>query len=577
MLEGRELEAEAFEFELLDEAGNAVQTVKNAGDGKITFAALNFSLADAGEKAYTVREKNTGVSGIVYDETEHTVKLTITDKGDGTLKITDDIPEKGIVFTNYFVKTTYVEAVKQWTGDEAHREYRRDITFTLYQTGADGEKKAIGEAVTIKADAEGEELTAIWQDVPMQYLQDGKLKDYEYSVEETVQLKEGEKNAYASIISSKAPYTFTVENRFEYAQASVPAGLKTLMNGTLQGEDFAFELQDSNGKVIESVRNAKDGKITFSTLEYNLSDVADAVKAEDGTKQKVFTYTVAEVDDKDARYIFDTTEYLVKVTLKQDKAGKLSTEVALEKKTASGTEKAEALVFVNQVKTTSFTVTKVWEGGSGPIRLTLYRDGEKMEPQPVCERDGDVYTYRNLPQYKANGQAYVYSAKEKYVEGYLAIYLNEAPYEDESRMLYDGGTVINRKERVASFTVTVEWHGLSEGEEAPEAELILYCNGVATDIKTPKPNSRGEYRYYDLPDMVDGKKAEYTVVQVPVDGFVTRHELADGTENDYADNFGLIVNTKIPETGDRTMPMLWMTLLGMSGLVLLKLRRKAVR
>jgi len=236
------------------------------------------------------------------------------------------------------------------------------------------------------------------------------------------------------------------------------------------------------------------------------------------------------------------------------------------------------VAFVNKYKTTMFMVKKSWQGGGGgAIELTLYANGEKIEPQPIYSRDENVYVYTDLPMYDAKDQPIVYSAKERYVDGFLTIYKNVAPYADETKAIYDGGTIINKAIVKADFSVKKEWSGLAEGEEAPEITLVLYCNGVATDIKTPNPDRNGWYKYYDLPGEVDGKPAVYTVKEIPVEGYETSYKLANGTSAEYADNGGVITNAKIPQTGDETPLALWLTLMGASAmmLVLLLKRRKA--
>ena len=232
------------------------------------------------------------------------------------------------------------------------------------------------------------------------------------------------------------------------------------------------------------------------------------------------------------------------------------------------------VAFVNTRKTTGFRVTKVWQGGSGPIKLTLYANGQKLDPQPSCIREGDVYYYTGLPMYDGEGKLIVYSAKEKYFDGFLTIYDNVAPYQDETKAIYHGGTIINKEIVKADFSVKKEWSGLAEGETAPGITLVLYCNGVATDIKTPKPDRNGWYRYYDLPEFAGEEPAVYTVKEEAITGFTTVYTLSDGEIADYADNGGTITNTKIPQTGDETPLALWLTLMSASAVMLMLLRKR---
>ena len=99
-----------------------------------------------------------------------------------------------------------------------------------------------------------------------------------------------------------------------------------------------------------------------------------------------------------------------------------------------------------QVGTVDFEVTAVWQGGyEGALRLTLYANGKKMDPQPEYEiQDGNKYVYKDLPRCSAEGKDILYSAKEHYFSGYVAMYVNKRPHYAETRRVYDRGVIINR-------------------------------------------------------------------------------------------------------------------------------------
>jgi len=213
--------------------------------------------------------------------------------------------------------------------------------------------------------------------------------------------------------------------------------------------------------------------------------------------------------------------------------------------------------FVNNRKTVSFTITKEWQGGQGDlITLILYANGVPVEPQPSYQEDNNVYTYTNLPQYTEDGQEIVYSAKEKYMDGFVTIYKNKPPHTSETDRVYDGGTIINRA--VTSIRVRKIWRGVADGEGTPDITLILYCNGQKMDKKTPKPTSDGWYIYNNLPYVWNGEVANYTVVEAPVYGYATSYGFSpEGEELTCAHNNGVIVNSRIPMTGDRAPIGLW--------------------
>lgn len=89
-LTGRELQAYEFEFELVDDKGNVIDSEKNDKQGNIQFKPLTYSrdndgVDDCGEYRYVIREKNTGEKNVTYDKTEHHVTVTVSDNLQGNL------------------------------------------------------------------------------------------------------------------------------------------------------------------------------------------------------------------------------------------------------------------------------------------------------------------------------------------------------------------------------------------------------------------------------------------------------------------------------------------------------------
>ena len=85
VLTGRALEANEFAFELVDEAGDVVQTKSNDAIGQIYFDELTYD--EIGEYRYTIREKAGADSTVTYDTKEIGVVVRVTDE-DGQLVAT---------------------------------------------------------------------------------------------------------------------------------------------------------------------------------------------------------------------------------------------------------------------------------------------------------------------------------------------------------------------------------------------------------------------------------------------------------------------------------------------------------
>ena len=102
ILEGNELISGMFSFELLDENGEVLQTVKNEADGTIKFEAINYD--EEGEYKYKVREVKGNLDELIYDEGVFDVIVIVTDNGEGNLVATVTYPENKIVFKNKILK-----------------------------------------------------------------------------------------------------------------------------------------------------------------------------------------------------------------------------------------------------------------------------------------------------------------------------------------------------------------------------------------------------------------------------------------------------------------------------------------
>ena len=103
-LHGRALTAGQFHFYVQNTAGDGqiVATVSNAEDGTILFTPIG--IHRAGTYQYVVYEvvPNDLDPTLAYDKTVFTVTVVATDDGHGTLNITVNYPDSGIVFHNYY-------------------------------------------------------------------------------------------------------------------------------------------------------------------------------------------------------------------------------------------------------------------------------------------------------------------------------------------------------------------------------------------------------------------------------------------------------------------------------------------
>ncbi|MGX7112074.1 Cna B-type domain-containing protein [Gemella cuniculi] len=116
-LEGKKLENNQFEFELIDvKTGKVIQKVKNNEKGEIKFAPIKYTEDQIGEHKYKVREINGKERGITYDEVEREITVTVVkDTKTNTLSAKVSKTTKELNFVNKFTpEKTKVEGTKTW-------------------------------------------------------------------------------------------------------------------------------------------------------------------------------------------------------------------------------------------------------------------------------------------------------------------------------------------------------------------------------------------------------------------------------------------------------------------------------
>lgn len=132
---GRKLAENEFTFQLKS-GDTVVATATNAADGTVRFDGITFT--KPGTYNYVLSEVNDGKPGVDYDATKYNVTATAEDQGDGTLKVTWEMPQAAndaVTFTNVYDPadaTVTLGAGKTFAGADL-----KDAQFTFQLTGAD--------------------------------------------------------------------------------------------------------------------------------------------------------------------------------------------------------------------------------------------------------------------------------------------------------------------------------------------------------------------------------------------------------------------------------------------------------
>ena len=373
VLEGKDLEAGKYSFELKKEDGSVVETVTNAADGTVTFSPISYDESQVGTHKYTISEVAGSEAGITYDKTVQEVEVTVEKVSATELKATASKEAKDLVFTNkYTPGKTQVPVKKVWK-DENNQDGKRpsSVTVKLLADGQDTGKTLklteangwAGSFTDLDADKGG---------TPIQYT----------VVEVTVP-------GYTSKVTGDAASGFTITNSYSPETVDVKA--------TKNWDDA----NNQDGK--------RPTKITINLLaDGQKVDSKEVQAAADGTWTVEFTKLAKYKDGKEIKYTV--------------------TEEAVAEYESTITD----FTITNKYapKEIDYKVTKVWndannQDGKRPKSVTvqLYKsvdgskpvavEGKKLTLTADDKTDANTWvaSFTNLPQYEA-GKEITYSIDE---------------------------------------------------------------------------------------------------------------------------------------------------------------------
>ncbi len=337
VLTGRDLKEGEFSFELV-EGNKVVAKGTNAADGTIAMDKITYD--KPGTHTYTLREKlpnEAGLSnGITYDKTNYTIKTSVIDNGDGTLKVTHTLegPETARFENKYNTApnkssvTDQITATKILTGREpglAAGEFRFELVEgnNVVATGtnaADGKitmspieyKKAGKHTYTLREAKGGTTSKGI------------TYSDAKYTIETTITDNgDGTLSATHELNGDKSAI---FENAYNVTptDAELDFGLSKAINGRdwTDADKFSFTITSPEGAplpnpatVTVSKRDAKDGiaAIKFGKIRY--------------TAAGTYKYEIRENAGNAAGMTYDEHVATAEVTVTEDGKGNLEANV----------------------------------------------------------------------------------------------------------------------------------------------------------------------------------------------------------------------------------------------------------
>ena len=374
VLTGRGLKDGEFSFELV-EGDKVVAKGTNAADGTIAMDKITYD--KPGIHTYTLREKlpnEAGLSnGITYDKTNYTIKTSVIDNGDGTLKVTHALEgTKPARFENKYNTapnessvTDQITATKVLTGRGLKDG---EFSFELVE-GNDvvvtGKNDADGKIVMDKItyDKPGEH-TYILREVKGAEGNGITYDDKTYTVVTTI--TDNGKGKLEAKHELKDATTAEFKNSYkpnpgEFSVTDKIAATKVLTGRDMTEGEFSFELVEGEGKdakVVATGKNAADGKITMSAVKYD--------------KAGTHTYTLREVNGGTISkgITYSDTKYTIETTITDNGDGTLSATHALK-------DDAEAATFENTYSVTPLE-TELDFGLSKAIDGRDWTDGDEF-------------------------------------------------------------------------------------------------------------------------------------------------------------------------------------------------------
>lgn len=292
---------------------------------------------------YQVKERKGDNAGVTYDSRTWILTVTVADdlttfKRHVTVNAAcDGVQSDTIQFTNtYAPKDTQavITASKLFTDADRSATKITDFQFDLYAND-----KATGTPIqTVNATADGRVEFA-----PLLFTKarlNGRDRAvFRYSVRErntgaagvqydghhavwTVTVTDDNSGQLKANVTNPSETEGRFVNSYSSQPVTVtPKARKTLANpsGTLRllnADEFTFELQDANGKTLQSKANKADGTVTFDKITY------DTVGEHD--------YRIIEQSGKLAGITYDQTVHMMHVTVTDDGYGRLNAAVTYD-------------------------------------------------------------------------------------------------------------------------------------------------------------------------------------------------------------------------------------------------------
>lgn len=462
-LSGGNINKAGYVFVLYDESGNELKRTEATSQAGEAFIELTYLPKHVGNTyTYTLKELNAGetIGPVTYDSTIHEIKVNVIDKLDGTIQamFEDQTNEMKVTFKNIY-KAEQSDPIQLVGSKELiGRELFNEFEFELYE--ADKDYKIINNSPIQK-------VKNHLKDITFNELTFDKVNTYYFVVKEKDTKKGGvtyDKTTYhvkVEVIDQEgklvATPTITDElgkettiqfiNTYKAAPTTVTlTGIKELTGLQLKEEMFEFNLfkADKNFKLqgeIESVTNDEKGNFKFKSLEF---------------KNEGTYYFIIKEDSSNSinGVTYDTTEYQVKVEVKDNKNGKLIANVI-----------SKDIIFKNTYspKDTNTVITgnKVLNGynlESNMFTFELLKNNKVI--QTTTNKENGTFSFNSITYNKVG--KYTYYVKEKATSSKLqecitfdtSVYKVDVEVKDKNGQLVATQTITKENQEIKQIIFT---------------------------------------------------------------------------------------------------------------------------
>lgn len=511
---------------------------------------------------------------------------------DGYIKVTDRDDAKTVydVFTDATCKTPF--ALPKTTGDGTTISYdAREKTMYGYTTVSDMHSiRTLGDGTFVVAETNAQELTDVtvrkeWREDDAWSVQtrpDAVTLTLQFSTNDAI---------WTNVKQSGQPVRVTLNEANNWSATVTGLAVKNARGNVIK---YRFAEPDMEGYAVSyAAVAAKTAQVVTTTTGNTLRTVelsGSKVWKNDGVYGSSLRGSIAlnvyqnEVLLDRSKYELSWNGWSYRITglPRADKAGNLYTyrveedTESVSKAYAATDAKANPTSedryklddLVNTFRIIKLSGTKVWDDDNNrdgyrpdTVSLKLYQNQKLLTSGYTLtwEKTGNTwtYTFSNLPQRDASGNAYVYTVREESVANY------ETSYGEGKSEAEEGGRTVNPDgtEATASMTPITNIHEPKkiriegsktwvdddnrDGNRPTSITIRLYANGEEIKAQEVTKEDDWKWSFEDLYKYEDGKEIVYTVTEDEVNGYTTEVEGYDVT------NLRSNALVSIRKTGDK--------------------------